>query len=270
MFHPTHALSHFELGKALYDDRDLGPAIEAFTASSRHDPELVWGRYALAAALELKGDREAAAEGFANLHVDKKVFAGAVDSARYASSHRTPSTRFFVTTREMLDHALDEAKVDGLVLEFGVRFGISTRQIAKRTAGKVHGFDSFQGLPETWHIVAKGAYSTGGERPVVPENVELHVGLFDETLPRFAAEHPGPLRLVNVDCDLYRSTKQIFDVLADRIVPGTILVFDEYLINDAWREDEFKAFQELVAARDLKYEYLAMSLFSGQAIVQIL
>lgn len=47
-------------------------------------------------------------------------------------------------------------------------------------------------------------------------------------------------------------------------------MFDEYLINDWWREDEYKAFQEAVAQRGWRYEYLAFSLFTGQAVVQIL
>ena len=38
----------------------------------------------------------------------------------------------------------------GLTLECGVYFGRSLRLIAARTPGPVHGFDSFEGLPEAW------------------------------------------------------------------------------------------------------------------------
>ncbi len=53
-----------------------------------------------------------------------------------------------------------------------------------------------------------------------------------------------------MDCrDLYSSTKATFDALGDRIAPGTVIVFDEYIGNDRWAKDEFKAFQEAVLAR---------------------
>jgi len=95
------------------------------------------------------------------------------------------------------------------------------------------------------------------------------VGLFDRTLPAWIAETDGPIRFMNVDCDLYSSTKCALDILAPRIVPGTVIAFDEYLINDAWAEDEHKAFQEAVAARGWTYEYLAFNLFTGQAVVRM-
>ena len=85
----------------------------------------------------------------------------------------------------------------------------------------------------------------------------------------FLEKHPGPVRFANIDCDLYSSTRDIFALLADRIVPGTVLVFDEYLFNDGWQKDEYKAFQELVEQHGLGYEYLGFSLFEGQAAVKI-
>ena len=38
----------------------------------------------------------------------------------------------------------------------------------------------------------------------------------------------------------------VLEPLIDRIVPGTIIVFDEYMMNPHWMEDEYKAFQEIV------------------------
>lgn len=267
---PMFAVGYFELGKALYDDRDLAPAIDAFSGATLNDPDLVWARFALAATLGQSGKAKAATDLFASLHPDPAVFRGAVDSYRYIESRRTASTRFFATTREMLRFGLEQAEVDGLVIELGVRYGISMRWLAEHAPSKVHGFDSFEGLPEAWHVQPKGVYSTHGARPELPANVELHVGLFDATLPGFLATHDGPIRLANIDCDLYSSTLCALDLLGERVTRGTVLVFDEYLINDAWREDEWKAFQEVVARRGLRYEYLAFSLFTGQAVVRIL
>ncbi len=51
---------------------------------------------------------------------------------------------------------------------------------------------------------------------------------------------------------------------------GTVIIFDEYINNKSWREDEFKAFQEWVAANDVQYEYIVASFFTKQVAVQIL
>ena len=115
-----------------------------------------------------------------------------------------------------------------------------------------------------------GVYSTSGRLPEVPSNVRLHVGWFAETLPGFVAANPGPVRFMNVDCDIYSSTKTVLDHLADRIVPGSVIVFDEYIMTDAWREDEFKAFREAVDRYGWGYRYLAFSLITRQAVVEIL
>jgi hypothetical protein len=168
-----------------------------------------------------------------------------------------------------LAHALAEARVPGLVLELGVRFGASIRFIARRAAQTVHGLDSFQGLPEAWGPLPAGTYSTHGEIPTVPSNVRLHVGDFAQTLPELLRRELGRVRLVNVDCDLYSSTKMALGLLGSRIVPGSVLVFDEYFANPGWRSGEFAAFAEARAERGWQVEYLALSLFSKQAAVRI-
>jgi Tfp pilus assembly protein PilF len=157
----------------------------------------------------------------------------------------------------------------GLVLEFGVRFGNTIRQIATLANQQVYGFDSFEGLPEVWHHEPKGSYTTRGEIPKVPANVELIAGWFDETLPIFLKNHPGPARFLNIDCDIYSSTKTVLNLLAPRIVSGTVIVFDEYIGNEHWREDEHKAFQEAVAKYKWDYEYLCFSAFTKQVAVRI-
>jgi hypothetical protein len=151
-----------------------------------------------------------------------------------------------------------------------VRWGTTIRQIAARAGQEVHGFDTFTGLPEDWHDHPAGTYSTAGRLPPVPANVRLHQGLFTDTLPPFLEAYPGPVRFANIDCDLYSATATVLTLLSPRIVPGTVLAFDEYLFTAHWREDEFKAFQEAVAVCGWRYEYLAFSLLSKQAVVRII
>jgi tetratricopeptide (TPR) repeat protein len=165
--------------------------------------------------------------------------------------------------------ATSAAKLKGLVLEFGVRHGTSIRQLVQLVQQEVHGFDSFEGLPEDWHDERKEKYSTKGVIPKVPPLVKLHPGWFSETLPAFLKMHPQPVKLVNIDCDIYSSTKEVLDLLASQIVPGTVIIFDEYIGNTHWRDDEFKAFQEAVARYRWQYEYLSFSFFTKQVSIRI-
>ena len=57
---------------------------------------------------------------------------------------------------------------------------------------------------------------------------------------------------------------------ASRRVRGTVIVFDEHLINENWREDEYKAFQGAVEKHNWGYENIAFNLFTKQAAVRIL
>ena len=171
----------------------------------------------------------------------------------------------------LLDYALDRCTVAGLMLEFGVYTGTSLAAIAKRAGQTVHGFDSFEGLPEDWSYFQKrGRFGLGGSMPSFSEpNVELHKGWFDATLPEFLALHTDPVRFLHVDCDLYSSTKTVLESLGSRVVAGTIIVFDEYLNYPGWDRHEFKAFQEFVNEGGRRYEYLGFASADCSVAVRI-
>ena len=131
-----------------------------------------------------------------------------------------PDALGFENQRELTAYALKAAEVDGHYLEFGVFTGGTMRFIAARVGGrKVHGFDSFEGLPQDWggFNLGRRAFDVGGKLPRVPANVELHRGWFDDSLPPWLAANPGPVAFIHVDCDLYSSTRTIFQLLGDRI-----------------------------------------------------
>ena len=180
------------------------------------------------------------------------------EAAEYARSQMA-GAMVFQSQRDILVYALKKAALKGLTLEFGVAEGVSIGTIARAVEGAVHGFDSFEGLPEDWpgRHEPQGAYSRAGSPPKVPKNVTLHQGWFEATLPAFLKTHEGPVSFLHVDCDLYRSTKTVLDLLSDRIVPGTVIVFDEYFNYLSWRDHEFKAFHEFVNARGVRYTYVA-------------
>jgi hypothetical protein len=197
------------------------------------------------------------------------VIQSRLDAWNYLKTHAKPLPLITGSIIDTFKVATNEAEIEGLVLEFGVRHGNSIGQLASLAKQAVHGFDSFEGIPEDWHDEGKGSYSTKGVIPKVPSNVTLHRGWFDQTLPKFLAEHTEPIRLINIDCDIYSSTKTILDLLAPRIQSGTVLIFDEYIGNQHWREDEFKAFQEAVKTYAWDYEYLTFSFFTKQVVIRI-
>ncbi|SNS47159.1 MULTISPECIES: class I SAM-dependent methyltransferase [unclassified Azospirillum] len=184
--------------------------------------------------------------------------------------HLAPDCRLFGLSADLLRHGLEQAQVPGLVLEFGVRRGTSLRHIAAAAGQPVHGFDSFEGLPESWGNEPAGTFSTGTDLPAMPGNVTLHPGWFDQTLPGFLADHPGPVRFVNVDCDIYSSSVTVLTALAPRLAPGSVLVFDEFIGNRSWADHEFKAFQEYAAAFGVRFHYIAVSPFTGQVAIRLL
>lgn len=191
------------------------------------------------------------------------------ESLRYAKDHMA-GAKALSNSFSMLEYALQRAPREGLYLEFGVWKGASINFIADRTRATVHGFDSFQGLPEDWPGVhTRGAFDLQGRPPAVRENVSLHIGWFDETLPKFRREHPGDIAFLHIDCDLYSSTKTVFSLLGDRIKPGCVIVFDEYFNYPGWQEHEYRAFQEFIEASRLKYRYLCYDDCAWDAAVVI-
>ena len=172
---------------------------------------------------------------------------------------------------EVLDLALHHLPGDGLVCEFGVFEGASVNYIAARIPHRVvFGFDSFEGLPERWReSFDPGMFTTGGRLPEVRPNVRLLKGWFEETLPPFAARQPGPVALLHVDCDLYSSTRCVLEHLGGSLVPGSVVVFDEYFNYPGWEQHEFRAFSEFAAARRLRYEYLAYNRLHEQVALLV-
>jgi hypothetical protein len=106
-----------------------------------------------------------------------------------------------------------------------------------------------------------------GRLPKVRGNVSLIAGWFDQTLPEFVARTTESAALLHIDCDLYSSTRTVFAHLGQRIGAGTILVFDEYFNYVNWEQHEHRAFQEFVAARGIRYRYLAYS--TRQVVVRV-
>ena len=177
----------------------------------------------------------------------------AESSANYLVENMRQAQKFD-TDYDLHEAVRDWVTIEGHRLEFGVATGRTIRHWARLWPDHtIHGFDSFEGLPETWlWNIRRGHFKQ--QLPDVPANVQLHVGWFNHTLPRWSLT--GPVAFLHIDSDLYSSAQYVLDYLADQIVPGTVVVFDEYFNFPGWQQDEFRAWQEFVARKQLKYEYL--------------
>lgn len=197
----------------------------------------------------------------------------AMGQARWDSlrlRYATPRPRLFGTAAGLRRAAEAAATVEGLVCEFGVYQGLSLRQWQPGSDGRVHGFDSFQGLPEAWTDAdGAGAYSTGGEIPALPGHARLWVGWFADCLPGFMADCTDPIRLLHIDCDVYRSTVDVLEGLATRMVPGTVVVFDDYDGYPGFEGHERRAWLEFLTRHGRSAEVLGHVFFGREAAFRL-
>jgi hypothetical protein len=127
----------------------------------------------------------------------------------------------------------------------------------------IYGFDWFYGLPEAWDEGAvgdpAGSYSTAGVLPNLPDNCVLVVGLVQNTLRSFLANHPDPVAFVHFDLDLYSATSFALMALNRRLAHGAILLFDEMVLRPRNLAHEGTAFCEFLTATNYAAEYLGQS-----------
>ena len=106
-----------------------------------------------------------------------------------------------------------------------------------------YGFDSFQGFPaptaedgrSAAAVLTHGYYATpedlvwrvlqdGRVTADARARLTLVRGFFEQTVPSFSE----PIALLHLDCDLYESYRTCLVHLYDRVVPGGVIVFDDY------------------------------------------
>jgi O-methyltransferase len=170
-------------------------------------------------------------------------------------------SRMFGTVLDFV-HA---SRLEGDIYEFGTYNGYTARHLAlamkvndRSPAMRLHLFDTFTGFPELTSTVDQKSYEVqagwdaGGCAAVPgaaervrqmlttllpPERFTINVGGFADTLTPMTAHRPAAL--IHVDCDLYESTKIVFDRMLDFgiVQDGTVLVFDDF--NCARANPEF-------------------------------
>lgn len=191
-----------------------------------------------------------------------------ISTMEYVEKHM-PHVESVANKPALLARAFGKADVSGdrLICEFGVFKGESINHVAGLTDRTLYGFDSFEGLAEEWGDTWKKGDFKIPKLPRVRSNVKLVKGWFNETLPSFLKENPGKVGFLHVDCDLYSSCKTIFELMESRLVPGTVIVFDEFFNYPQWEDGEFKAFQEFLAKTKLSCEFIGYNRNGEQAAV---
>jgi hypothetical protein len=125
-----------------------------------------------------------------------------------------------------------------IYLEFGVAQGHSMLEMVKcqrNPESRFIGFDSFEGLPESWLMHDKGAFTNHGTEPTVNDPRARFVkGWFQNTVPT-ALEAlripPTHQVLVHYDADLYSSTLFLLAMLWPRI-DSYYFIFDDFIYDD--------------------------------------
>lgn len=180
---------------------------------------------------------------------------------------------------QVLRAASDAVSITGgYFLEMGVGTGRSINFLAAlNPTKKVYGFDSFEGLPTDWNkgdkIYKAGSFGLKRKDANIPlvKNVVVYKGLFKDVLPKFKKQvlKDHAIALLHIDSDTYESAKDALNLLEDNIIPGTVIVFDEFYNYPRFEEHEWRAFQEFVQERNLKVKYLAFNKNHEQVVVKI-
>lgn len=167
----------------------------------------------------------------------------------------------------LFDCIIEKSEKTRPFYEFGVWRGEAFRHLIK-TFKKGYGFDTFEGIPEDWHDKKVGSYSSDGNIPTIAGG-EFIVGKFEDTLATFFSEPRPMASVINFDADLYSSTILALNFSKPVIDNHTILIFDEFIINRNWEQDEYKALNEFCSNNNYTYEVIAISFFTKQVAVRL-
>ncbi|MCP5055401.1 MAG: class I SAM-dependent methyltransferase [bacterium] len=178
--------------------------------------------------------------------------------------------------RFIREHLYHGGAGEGYYLEFGVFNGDSMWEAYQSLRGLVShyvGFDSFEGLPELsqadqaakdlqpfWDAgTVKGdtrdrVYEGLVARGIPRDRLTLVEGFYEASLPATPPdffEGKGPCHVCLVDCDLYSSSKQVFEFVEPHLTTGTWLLLDDYwCYRGSGKHGQQRAFREWLEGSD--------------------
>ncbi|TSC78299.1 MAG: hypothetical protein G01um101433_333 [Parcubacteria group bacterium Gr01-1014_33] len=197
---------------------------------------------------------------------------------RRSERHTTPMTLealsgFLYFVRRFAEIRL----LQGDIVECGVGRGKSFLCLAflaaEENAGRMlWGFDSFAGFPDPTPEDKSPRNPQQGEKISKKEDVvwmlrDAHLGddfvknyvrfvpgFFNDTLPHYTGNN---IALLHIDGDLYRSYKDTLDTLYSRVVPGGLILFDEY--NTVQFPGATKAVNEFFSGKGVEIKHDRLS-----------
>jgi hypothetical protein len=199
------------------------------------------------------------------------------ENAFYLSSHPSRLAKA-MAHYDLFRRTLD---ISGEIVECGVFKGASLVRLAtfreilaSPFAKRIIAFDTFTSFPPTHHapdqpflarmVNASGSESIGHDqllevlqRKGLDRNLELVEGDILRTVPEYVSLHPElRISLLNLDTDVYEPARVILEHLWDRIVPGGILLLDDF----GTFPGKTRAVEEFFAERPQKFLRLPSSL----------
>lgn len=265
---PDYAPNYWNLVSFSSDIKTALALFKKYIQLTGHDATVSSSKLAQRAQLHLKGC-ESLLKGSTELLDDSRWSdEPIIRSYRYWIQHGLNAPLFY-NRWKLFDFCIQQFSETNQLgfYEFGVFTGYSFRYISSHFDHNF-GFDTFSGIPEDWHGEKAGTYSSYGKIPDI-ENAEFFAGLFEETLPVFMNETRPKAAIINFDADLYSSTITALNWMEPVITQETILIFDEFLINDHWELDEYKALEEFCKKKACTYQIVAGSMLTKQVAVKL-
>lgn len=178
----------------------------------------------------------------------------------------------FEDQKEIRRYAIENIPDQGLILEFGVFKGETINFFRDTLDSRgdnrpIFGFDAFKGLIEDWtgHKYDKlNRFDMAGVLPDLRPNIELEIGWVHETLPVFLEKHKDKVSFLHIDTDTYQPALHVLKNCEDRLVEGSLILFDEFHSYPNWRNHEAKALFKVLESDS--YEFIAFSTF--QALIR--
>lgn len=167
--------------------------------------------------------------------------------------------------------------IEGDIVECGVgrtmTFQILAFMCEQERKGRIlWGFDSFQGFPQPtkedtsprnpqkgeWKLLKLSQVDdvlleTGIDSSFVANQIKLVGGFFEETLPVYRNKI-SQIALLHLDVDLYGSYKSCLENLFPLIVPGGVVMFDEYINAEGRFPGARKAIDEYFKGTNYKIQ----------------
>jgi hypothetical protein len=157
-------------------------------------------------------------------------------------------------------------------LEFGVAEGDMIKFWVSKNIHKDSlflGFDSFEGLPESWENKKRGHFASAGNTPVISDNrVSFVKGWFQDTVCMSLKSIDFSNQSVfHLDADLFSSTLYVLFQIHQYIKKEDIIIFDEF----SSFEHEFMAFETFrkCVGKAWKFQFLGAVNNYKQVALQI-